>query len=367
MEDTEVKKLVREVRTNKVYSPSEAETRLAILESYECWDTYFVLLEEMIGCTDDPKNYLIRKAVALGLSLEDIYEASKCCQLIISKFKMTYKEFTEQVARLVLAPEDWEKEAILLREVAGYFSDRPCKIACLERLCFIYERKAAEENELYRNFTEIRELDPGNVKALRYFKLIHLRNKEWDEMANCLLKLIGVSARKHEVFRYAQELATVFLYHLNDPENAIETLDKYCAGSPLDESAIRLESYNILGRWQECLDIIDLQIPQISEPSSLAVAYFRKGVFHEKLEQVSIADKCFVNALVHLPSYLEAYEHRIAIATSSLNWSLVSKLLDDLINLTSEFELRELLDDLKLRIHSLTAGIASDGMDDKQN
>jgi tetratricopeptide (TPR) repeat protein len=367
LEDAEIKKMVREVRSNQSFPQSEAETRLAVLESFECWDTFFLLLEEMIRTNSQSKEYLIRKATVQGISLGDVSAAAKTCQTIVSRFRMSYQDFISLVAGVVVGQEQWENEAILLRAVAHSFPESQCKIACLERLCFIYERKTSDESELARSFAEILELDPANVKALRFFKLIHMRNREWEEVARSLITLIEVSFRKHEVYRYAQELATVYLYHLNEPEAAVDCLNRHCAGSPLDDSAIRLEAYFNLGRWLDCLNVIEGQIPRIEEHTSLAVAYYRKGILHEKLGDLGMADHCYVQALEYQPSYLEAFERRIGVSINKSSWADVCQQLNCLITMTRDIDLQEILRETTTRIESLISGAASHDLAVKQS
>src|SRR5690606_33746452 len=121
------------------------------------------------------------------------------------------------------------------------------QILCLERLCLLLEKKIFNESQLTSTYEKLLEIDPLNLKALRYFKLILVQDNEWADVASILQKLLKAVRHPEEVFRVAQELATVYLYHLDKPNEAIETIQKYCHKSPLDSSTILFDAYQRIG------------------------------------------------------------------------------------------------------------------------
>src|SRR5690606_9965975 len=117
-------------------------------------------------------------------------------------------------------------------------------------------KKTHNEQLLDRAYKRLREVDPTNVKALRYFKLYFTQANEWEEVVAILKTLLGSVTRPQEVYRVAQELAAIYLYQLDMADEAITTLDTYCEGSPLDASQIMFDAYQRMANWNGCLKVL---------------------------------------------------------------------------------------------------------------
>ncbi len=122
------------------------------------------------------------------------------------------------------------------------------------------------------------QLDPLNIKALRYFKLLFTQNYEWEKVVTMLRNLLTASKHARDVFRVGQELAAVLLYQLDRPQEAIDVVTKYCEGSPLDTSTISYDAYQRLNDWQGCLRILRECVLSVEDKISALTSAFELPV-----------------------------------------------------------------------------------------
>ncbi len=327
----QVKKLVAEVDAAMPLSAEQRANMLETFEQYECWGPYFRLLKR---CIENPTTRqlsdYVRLARVQNLYLEDVFAASDTAAMMVAELKLAYPRFSEEVLPQVIEFEDFAAEATILSAVCDRLPAPTDHVACLERLCMLYEKKTHNEQQLGKTYEKLLSIDPRNVKALRYFKLVFTQNNEWEEVVGILKTLITCVNHPQELFRVAQELAAIFLYQLDMAEEAIHVLETYCSDSPLDTSTILYDAYQRLADWQGCLKVLRQCVLNVDDDSGRAVLHYKIGGLLEQTGDLDNARENFAKAATLWPQFLDAIEGVINIGIAKQDWKLVESWLTTL-------------------------------------
>src|SRR5690606_34589055 len=140
------------------------------------------------------------------------------------------------------------------------------------------------------------------------------QNNEWDEVVKYLNRLLQCVKHKAEAYRVAQELAAIFLYQLDLPEEAIKVINTYCAESPLDTSTILYDAHHRLADWNGCLKVLRECLLGVDEEPGRAVLHFKIAGISEQLGDYDGALENYMKAASQWPEFLDAYEGVIGLS-----------------------------------------------------
>ena len=324
-----VKAAIAKTNGGSANSLLDLEDSLSTLEQYECWEPYFRLLQQQIENPNTRQSqHFIRLARVQNLYLDDTFAAAETCADLVKRQLIDYREFTESVFPQILEFEDWTSEAAILSTVEDHFRRREDKIACLERLCIIYEKKIHNDAQLTKTYERLLTVDSKNIKALRYFKLVYTQSNEWEEVVGILKTLLTISSRPQEIFRYAQELAAIFLYQLDMADEAVATIENNCLESPLDTSTILYDAYHRLSNWSGCLRVLRESLLNVESDRIRAIVHIKIAAIHEHLNQPESAAENFAKSLKLAPDLLDALEGSIGIAVMRKDWHETIRLMN---------------------------------------
>jgi len=330
---------------------------LDLLEVHECWAPWFELVRARLkaGSHNKTEDYvqMIRVNVAY---LEDVDSAALLCKELVLSEKLNYTNFRAEVLDKILESEQYKTESILLGGVYESFGHREDKISAIERLCFIFEKKAHNEKSLHQFYERLRKMHPENQKALRYFRSLYSQLQDWSAVIDVLKKLLASAKHKQESFRHAQELAAVYLYQLGECQEAIHYIEEYCSGSPLDTSTIHYEAYYRLGNLDGCLRVLRAALNVVDDQATKAVVYYRIATIHEQQGQFQLAYEQFQKALEHNDDFMEAIEGLISSSIKLKNWQVVRDWLNVLAGRTRS---NNLIGQLRAGIQRLEEGLAN--------
>jgi tetratricopeptide (TPR) repeat protein len=320
----EITDLIAAIRKGQVTLDGPLESVFDRLQTFECWTSFFHLLEQQI---DNPKRrqlaHYVRTARAYSVHLEDIHKAARISLKMMKDLRLSYQEFREKALYAIIDEQDYGNEGILLQAIYPKLKSKEDNIACMERLCLIYEKKKYDEGNLNKSYERLIELDPYNQKALRYFKIVYTQNNQWDKVAQVLINLFTSAKHVNDRYRSAQELAAVYLYQLDEPGNSIEVLERHCADSPLSIFAIHYEAYYRMQNWEGCLKVLQDQIKKVSGDLNRALLTLRVGEMFEKLRRVDEAIAAYKRVLDLAPNMLEPLEKLSDIYLRQEDWTAV--------------------------------------------
>jgi tetratricopeptide (TPR) repeat protein len=288
--------------------------------------------------------------------LEDVEAASLTCRKLVLAKNMAYSEFRRVVCDRIVDAEDFRTEGALLTGVWESFTRREDQIAAIERLCFIFEKKSHNEHLLRTFYDRLRKMQPDNAKALRYFRNLYSQAQDWPEVIEVLKKLLTSAKHRQEVFRYAQELAAVYLYQLNDAREAIRYIEEYCSGSTLDTSTIHYEAYYRLGNLDGCLRVLRSALLIVEDPQTRAIIHYRMASIYLQSGQAKSAYENFQKTLELNDQFLEAIEGLISCSIRVKDWTSVK---DWLVVMAQKTRNDHLAGQLRAGIQRLEEGMAS--------
>ena len=328
----------------------EVKKCMIILKSYECWTPYFELLNNLIARKDDHQfEYYLAYIQTKNIFMEDVSSSIEMSGKMIRDLELNFKLFSNDVLPQIIKPEDHLTRASFLSKLKNEFKTKEDKINCLEMLAMLYDKKLFFEEELLEVYKELRDFDPKNTKALNFFKTNYIQSNDWEQVAKILQDLLTYVNDK-EKYRIAQELAGVYVYHLNKSSEAVEILELYRSQNPLDSSEILYDAYDYLGNIEGCLSVLDNYDKMISDEYTKAIIYYRKGQLQFRKGWIKNAKANFIQSSKYNSDFLEPLEELIHISVQYQEWS---ELQNHLINLSGKLKqnkLKQKIADLLFRV-----------------
>ncbi len=322
---------------------------IEILKDYECWVPLFNLLDKYIQEKKSQEAYLL-KAKILSHYVEQKEETVRVLGEIVETFKWDVSKVQEMLLSHMIAPTDYATQAQLWEHLFSIFENASDKINCLEILCRLYEKKLSQETQLMKTYDRLLELDPSNIKALKYLKYIFVQNNQWDKVAETLSKILQSLKRRSEHPRVALELSAVMLYQLDNPLRAIEILSEHTENSHLDSSQVRFDAFKRLEDWPGCLRVLHELLITVKDPHKQSVLHYKIGEINETLGERILAYKSYESAHELNLFFMEPYEKLTAWYITEENWSQLKKIIEQLSSCPLEKKSLENLRDLHERL-----------------
>ncbi|MCX6105314.1 MAG: hypothetical protein NTY08_05710 [Proteobacteria bacterium] len=336
-----IRSLVAKADSGGVTETAERLRILDVLEQHECWGPFFRLLGNTIA--ESPKHaneYFVRLARVQNKYLEDAFAAAETCANLVAELQVSYLQFSVDMLPQVIDFEDFNAEGTVLSAICDFLPTAADQISCLERLCMLYEKKIHNESRLVATYEKLLQVDPSNVRALRYFKLTFTQSNDWDQVVDTLKKLLVAVRKPQELFRVAQELAAIYLYQLDMPSEAIQTLEIYCSDSPLDTSTILFDAYQRLADWQGCLRVLRQCLLNVEAEGARAILHQKIAVLNAQIGATGEALDNFTKAVKISPPFLDAIEGIVNLAIQRKDWPLVEQWLGHLADAIIDDRLR---------------------------
>ncbi|SME89941.1 tetratricopeptide repeat protein [Pseudobacteriovorax antillogorgiicola] len=341
---------IRDLKSRTI-DEKKVDAYLDVLEEYECWKPLFRLLFAKIkdSARRRARDY-VRLARIYAICLEDTPKVAETCRDLVKNHRLSYQEFRQKVLVKLLGEDDFGKEAQILESIKPVLTTQDEKIACTERLCLIYEKKKYDEDGLNRSYEALIKLDQNNLKALRYFKAVYTQNQAWENVVEVLKKLYKGAKHVNDGYRIAQELATVYLFQMDLPEQSISVLEKYCKDSPLDTSSIHYEAYYRLKNWKGCLEVLESYLPKVEGNTNRAIIYLKIGELQELIGEQERALESYRVSAEAQPRILEPLENMVEIHIHNQNWKQVVECLQLMKSQVDEEQLKERLQEAVTRL-----------------
>ena len=357
---TALTEVLKKIDTEGTILGGQRAEALSLLEEFECWDPYFLMIKENIN--DASKRHLsdfTSLAKVQNLYLENVFAAAETCGQMIDLLKTDNSQFTEEALSQIIEEDDFTAEASIRSSIWDKFSEKQDRIDCLERLCLLYEKKTHNDALLAETYETLLDVDSKNVKALRYFKILYSHNNEWEEVIKYLRKLLECVNHKVERYRVAQELAVIYLYQLDLPHDAIKVLERHCEESPLDTSTILYDAHHRLGNWGGCLKVLRESLLHSDEDHARAVLHYKIAGILRNENEIEEAHEDFKKAATLWPDFLDSYEGVISTAVKL-------KKFDSVIDWLKTFETKIIDRTLVEQLQQATKRL-NDGMAQEQN
>jgi tetratricopeptide (TPR) repeat protein len=312
------------IQTTVALDGDQYEAVLSTLESYECWTDWFRVAKH--HATTVPKSFSDDHCRIARIHLkyfEDSHQAGECCVAIIEATGMSYTQFCQTILNKIITDDDYASEGQILKLLVDKFTSAQDRIAVLERLCFIFEKKHHNDVLLNQFYDKLLKIHPENPKALRFFRTLHTQMQDWPAVAKVLRILLNCAKHPQEGYRHAQELAAVELYHLDHPQEAIRIIEEYCANSTLDTSTIHYEAYYRLGNLEGCLKVLRSCLLTVEDDMTRSIVHYRIASLFEQLGQLQTAQENYEKAYKLNGNFLETLEGLISSSIKLKQWTRV--------------------------------------------
>lgn len=342
------------LNSQKVFTGEEEVAALDLLESCECWEPFKAIINQRIARLKgmDRLESYARLARIQAHWLDDVFAAAETCALLVNDTGIDYPAFCRDALSRIVEPEDFTTEGAILQAVKESFDEEGDRVLCLERLCLIYEKKKYNEALLHDCYQQLISVDPGNMKALKFFKMFHIQNHDFEKVIDVLESMFRADPHPDTRFRIAQEMATIYLYQLDQPEKALETLDRHCENSPLDSTTIRFEACYRLRDWEGSLGVLREFLLSIDSDEQRSIIYFKVGELEEQCGEKTRAEESYLKSHRLNPAFLEPLENLIEMGLTEGDWSKVDRHLEVLKNSPGAGELADQIEETRNRIRS---------------
>lgn len=326
---------ISRINSNESMSHEFLEECLPVLESYECWTQIFRAISKSLLTASRPQRivYLTALARIQNQCLEDTLSAAETCIRIVEDTELEFRQFAEEILPKIISVEESHlSEVTILSSVESRFGKKSDRILCLERICFLLEKKVHSESNLAEAYERLITLDPMNSKALKYFKIVYTQNCEWEEVVGILHSLVTRTVRPQEKFRYSHELASVYLYQLDMPDEAIAIVDSQCSESPLDTSSLLYDAYHRLGNTSGCLCVLRECLLNVNDDTSRSVIHLKMAILQEQSGDVDQALENYTVSMKLNPTFLDPVEGLLNIAINKREWQKILHFLNYLFD-----------------------------------
>lgn len=313
-----IRDTITRISQHQKFTADEKWEATRILTEHECWVPLFQLLNDSLSGDKkrDLEVFLYKIKIEIKY-LSDHSLATKRAQEIVEKFKVDFSWFRLEI--LSMDEGNWHLEADILIAVRTKFAVINDRVKCLERICSIYEKKIPDEELLQKYYHDLIALDPKNIKALKYFKMLHSQNYDWDLVIGVLKKIIA-HANRLETYRSAQELAVVYLYSKDEPLKALRIMNKHCAQSPLDKSTILYDIHARLGDWAACITLTREKLVNETQVEKQAQLHYKIAKLEEKRGRNDLAVHEYEMALDKDDGLVDALQAIIAFHLQREDW-----------------------------------------------
>ena len=345
------------ISSGRRLSSGDEQDALDELECNECWQPLFRYLDQALatGGQSLPSHY--QRLIRLRLSyFEDISTAQALASDMIRRCHLDFSSFRDALLNEQVIPgAEAGHEAALLEAATEAFSARSERVQAFEKLAAVYEKRLFNEVRLQQVFERLIQLDPDNIKALRYFKLAFSQNNDWEQVARILKRLIEVVQTRPEKFRLAHDLAYSLVYHLNQPRDAILVLDRHCKESPLDVSQIEFDAAYRLGDLDRCIKVMQLALGSVRDDAGKAILQFRTADLFRKSGKPRECEKSLRESLATWQVFLDPFEPIIQLQIDEKRWVHVAASLRALALRVQD---KELVDQIQQAVRRIEAGLA---------
>lgn len=348
---------VARISSGQRLSSSDEQLALEELESNECWQPLFRYLDQALAAGGPNLLGHYCRLIRLRLNyFNDIPAAQALTADLIRRCQIDFPTLHDVLLNDHALPDlEAQHEAALLDAASGAFSATAERVQALEKLAAVYEKRLFNEESLQQVFERLIQLDPNNIKALRYFKLAFSQAHDWEQVARVLKRLTDVVQTRQEKFRLAHDLAYCLVYHLNKPRDAILVLDRHCRESPLDVSQIEYDAAHRMGDIDRCIQVLQSALQSVRDDAGKAIVQFRMADLFRKSGKTRESEKMLQESLATWQVFLDPFEPLIQMQIASNSWAQVATTLQ---SLSLRVQDKELADQIQQAVRRIEAGLA---------
>ncbi|MBP7125494.1 tetratricopeptide repeat protein [Myxococcota bacterium] len=221
----------------------------------------------------------------------------------------TRRECWDQLEEVASSLDAWMELANLWTRGLDGLAEAGVRVDLLTRLSRLYYQRLFQVERAKHFYSQVLDLDRGNVEALEALETIYEEEKNHPELLRIYRWRMDVSPYVGEKIDYAFKVATELAERMDDVEGAIVTVRQILAWEPESVAAWRrLDSLYIQAeRWYDLATVIRERIRlavEMAERNDLRLRLAE--VMEEKLENLPEAVEVYREILAEDPAHEEA-------------------------------------------------------------
>ena len=359
--------LVRAVPDFPKMTREEQDDLLERLQDMECFAQALSLIEWRIKKTASSSDYLLNDyCLLMHILYNGLENFDRFCEVAeecVRSLKLNFSTIRLHISDEILGPNNYVEQALLYKYLAGAMADPGQQVLLLCRLALISEKKLFREAEVEPIYRSVISLEPLNIKALRFYRSWYGQGEEWNQAAKQLQNLIKAYRNPHEKQRAAHELAQIYLYNLNLPEKARQTLLTHCSESHLDTRQTLIEALERLDETEELIACLDDMKDRASNSADLAAILLKKGQTLINIGDFKEAELALRSSIEVEQSNLTAHEALISALIAQSKPKQLRLALESMAAQAESSTSRQILLDLAVSIHELYGGFVPEAAD----
>ncbi len=223
---------------------------------------------------------------------------------------------------------DWERMIAVQQKELGLIADPTERKAQLLEIARTAGQKIKKPSLSIELWTQLLELDPGNVEALQNLEQLQEREKAWPELADTLEKLCAATTDQAALGNFLVKLGLLYGDKLNDSPAAIRTWEKLYEIDPENRRAqdalkkLYLQEGNMdaleqfyarQDKWGEFVRVLERESEGATGASKIALLLKIADLYRDKLAKPDRAMRSLEKALTDDPRNLVVAEKLIEL------------------------------------------------------
>ena len=224
------------------------------------------------------------------------------------------------------------------------------QMALLRSLAFLDKDELDRPEDAVDWFQRIRAIDEDAEEALQALVGLYEALARWEELADALEKLAGLTTDFREQTSIFLRLGDCLKEKLDQPEKAVEAYREVLEMDPTEELAIKAleDLYGQTENWEALIEVLGMRA-SVHPEEETSIKLLRAMLYEERLEDNERAADEYEEVLAYEPANTEAIARLKKIYSEAGNWSRLSDTLERSLALTSINEERiELLTSLAM-------------------
>ena len=320
----------------------EQDVLLHKLTEYECYGQLTHLLKWRISKGNHTQEQIFTDTLWLHRIMysgsEDFDALLQFSKDSIARLSLPFSTIRIYILERIIGNEKPMQQAKYLESIRETLEENSQKILLQEYLCRVYEKKLFLESKIYESYEKLLELDPFNIKALKFFRLWYIQNQDWNEAKRCLEVIMAHTKNPFDKERAAHELGQLLLYQLKDPLLARDVILRNIDPPFKDVKHTIYVILERLGLYDEMVDHLNHAEEYESDPRLLVALKLKKAGVLVKSGASTEAIFAMEECLPLQPGNLRIYERMVEVYSGEKR---VQKLINILQKLNSVVKIPE--------------------------
>ncbi|MEM9070179.1 MAG: tetratricopeptide repeat protein [Myxococcota bacterium] len=207
--------------------------------------------------------------------------------------------------RIHLAGGAYEKLAEDLRRQIRLEHDQEARAELLVRLATLLEETLEDVEGAIAAHRQRLDIDPADVDALRSLERLYGRTGEWQRLIGVLQARDAATMEESEQAEIARRIGEIYETKLDDADNAIvaynDALSRFGPSEATLDALARL--YGVSEKWDDLLEILELQVEQTTDPERLASLRFQSAELMRRTGDFERAIETYGEVLSLVPGH----------------------------------------------------------------